>query len=212
MTETDVHLCETGCTRPAPSTFICWHCVDHITGALASITAHDWLVLERIARRQEQPFTNRAAPGGGHTAAGPSEPINTAALGLLQDLTRWDAVPAADWAGTPDAAHWHHHVPTRVAQALVMVHGEDEKTTTPEQVTERIAHEDRAMPPPALVDYLGGLGFVVTRTQLTTWANRGRITRRDAGGAGSAAWYKPSDVLACLYPATTPVDTDEQAA
>lgn len=198
MTETEAHECETGCSRPAPSTRMCWDCVQDILDALASVTTTHLHALTLISRREEKPFTLRTHSNTVRVH-GPGEPMNLTALGLLQDLHAWTQLTPADWANTDRAAHWHHHVQHRCRQAVEMVDGEPEDKPTADYVKHRL-RQAQAFPMPVrrLVPWLADAGVKVTEKQISMWATRGKIERRDAGSRRAEPWYSPVDVMRVL--------------
>lgn len=198
MTETIQHECETGCCRPAPTTRMCWDCVQDILDALASVTTTHLHALTLISRREEKPFTLRTHSNTVRVH-GPGEPLNLTALGLLQDLHTWTQLTPADWAHTDRAAHWHHHVQHRCRQAVEMVDGEPEDKPTDDYIKHRLK-QAQAFPMPVrrLVPWLADAGVKVTEKQISMWATRGKITRHDAGGRKAEPWYSPIDVMRVL--------------
>lgn len=199
MTETEAHECETGCCRPAPTTRMCWDCVQDILDALASVTTTHLHALTLISRREEQPFTLRTHSNTVRVH-GPGEPMNLTALGLLQDLHAWTQLTPADWANTDRPAHWYHHVPARCQLAVDMVDGEQEDRPTEDYLRYRLAHQNRPMPLDLLIPHMAQYQVHVTSAQVRQWSTRGKITRVDAGSAGQPAWYRPADIMRALHP------------
>ena len=192
---TTEHECESGCGRPAPTTRACWDCVTHITDALAQVTQRHMNVLDAISRREEQPFTLRTQSTV-HQTYGPVEPLNLGALALHQDLTRWQGMSAADWSQIEDAAYLVQWVPDCVGRVLGMVDGEKESRPTKDYLNYRLRNHVRPMPTRILVPWLRDLGFKVNSSQISTWANRGKIARVDSGPGHPL--YSPVDVVRVL--------------
>lgn len=206
--ETEVHLCETGCTRPAPTTRMCWNCVDTIVKAID----RGWSVsdgLLAISRREMAPQLLRTEATT-RPAYGPTEPMNLTALAILQDLRAWSRLTAADWSQVENPGWWHHWVQARVQMAVDMVEGEKEREPDMAAIRARIAHQNRPMPVDILIPHLAQYRIHVTPTQVRQWAARGKLNRADAGGTGQPAWYVPADVIGVLHPPTERSnDTDE---
>ncbi len=202
MTEIEQHACEVpDCDHPAPTTAMCWDCVQEILDALASVTATHWMALEQISRREQAAQTLSTSGEGGHQPAGPCEPMNLTALAILQDLTRWDALSAADWSTTEDPAWWHHWIPTRCRMAVTMVDGETEDKPTPEYVRYRIEQEGALDPMPVgtATKWLAKHGILVDKKRVGMWAARKQIHPDERGPAGEAL-YAPATIVAKLYP------------
>mgnify|MGYP007040922513 CR=1 FL=1 len=197
MTDTAQHECETNCGRPAPTTRMCWDCVQDILNALDTVTDDHLRTLALISRREEKPFTLRTHSNT-LRVHGPGEPMNLTALGLLQDLAAWGQLAPADWANTDRPAHWHHHVPARCQLATDMVDGEAEDKPTADYVNHRLKQAQAyPMPVRRLIPWLADLGIRVTPTQISTWANRGRIQRVNSGPGHP--WYSPVDVVRVMH-------------
>ena len=198
MTETEAHECEANCGRPAPTTRMCWDCVQDILDALATVTTTHLHALTLISRREEKPFTLRTHSNTVRVH-GPGEPMNLTALGLLQDLHTWTQLTPADWAHADRAAHWHQHIQSRCRQAVEMVDGEPEDKPTADYIKHRL-NQAQAFPMPVrrLVPWLADAGVKVTEKQISMWATRGKITRHDAGGRRAEPWYSPVDVMRVL--------------
>lgn len=192
---TTEHECETGCCRPAPTTRMCWDCVQDILDALDTVTDDHLRTLTLITRGEEKPFTLRTHSNT-LRVHGPSEPLNLTALSLLQDLTAWAQITPADWANTSRPGHWHHYVLHRCQLAVDMVDGETEDKPTTDYLRHRLKGQALPMPTRRLVPWLRDLGFKVTSSQISTWANRGKIARVDSGPGHP--FYSPVDVVRVL--------------
>lgn len=197
MTETEIHECEADCGRPAPTTRMCWDCVDVITTALhdAIEDAHLVRVLGMIGRKEEGAFTLRTQ-GTTRPAYGPTEPMNLTAIAILQDLTAWARLTASDWSTVENPGWWLHWVPERVTQAQAMVYGEQEPDRA-DEARHRIKGQALPMPTRRLIPWLHDIGVRVTQSQITSWANRGKISRVDSGVGHP--WYSPVDVMRVLH-------------
>ncbi|VXA92625.1 hypothetical protein [Citricoccus sp. K5] len=203
MTETEIHLCETGCARPAPSTLMCWDCVDDIVRAVE----RGWSVsdgLLAISRREMAPQLLRTEATT-RPAYGPTEPMNLTALAILQDLRAWRQLTAADWSQVENPGWWHHWVQARVQMAVDMVEGEKETAPDLAGVRHRVKQEGAYVP--MLVGtataWLARYGIYVDKKRVGMWAARGKLHPNGRDHTGTAL-YTPAAIVAALHPTRDP--------
>ena len=175
------------CDQPT-DLYLCGTCVAELHETMLKIA--DLIpTLWKIARRQEPAFTNRADRGGG---AGPSAPMNLAALALAHDLIDANSKPAQEYARAEDGAAWKARIEDQVKRADIMVNGEDERAISPAYVAYKMK-QVAPMTVPVMVPWLAeAMKVKLTAARIHKWAQRGKITRTNNNGDPT---YHPADVL-----------------
>lgn len=194
MTETEQHECETDCGRPAPTTYICWECINHAHRELERITPEDAATLLLIARRQATSGEMKARSNGGGSGAG-QDALNLGVYTLWANLTGNYADHLDSLPHQPDAAHHYHRVLEDVERGLIVARGE--ARPSPEQVK----HEMEKIIPMTSEDvcaWLGDkLGLRIHPRRIRVWKHRGIITP-DKTSESRGVRYHPATVLRSL--------------
>lgn len=211
MPETEVHLCETGCGRPAPTTRMCWDCVDTIMRALDRA----WSVssgLVAISRREMAPQLLRTH-GTTRAAYGPTEPMNLTAMAILQDLHAWGRLTAADWSQVDNPRWWHHWVQTRAQMAVDMVEGEREHAPDLAATRHRVKQEGAYTPMlvGTATNWLAKHGIHVDKKRVGMWAARQQI-KPDGRTAEGKSLFAPATIVAKLHPTQAQIIEEELRA
>lgn len=208
--KTETHECETGCTRPAPSTRMCWDCVDDIVRALD----RGWSVssgLLAISRREVAPQLLRTEATT-RPAYGPTEPMNLTALAILQDIRAWRQLTTADWSTVENPGWWHHWIQARAQMAVDMVEGEKDTAPDPVYVRFRIEQEGALDPMPVgtAVKWLAKHGIHVDKKRVGMWAARQQIDQDDCAADGTAL-YAPATIMRKMHPTRQQLIENEYA-
>lgn len=171
----DVHQCDTGCGRPAPTTWVCWNCVDDTRADLDAFTDTDHATLLMVARRQATSAEPKAAAHRGKPT--PATPVNIPVLQLHTDLTvTWPAALVALPHQT-DAAHQLQIIRAGITRARLILDG-----PPPERRTLADAPPLRPMGPEDAAAWLTDTyGYRVTARRIRVWAHRGHLAPDDRG-------------------------------
>lgn len=172
----DVHPCDTGCGRPAPTTWVCWNCVDDTRTDLGGFTDADHATLLMVARKEAASAEPKLATTG-PTPTGPATPINIPVLQLHTDLTvTWPAA-LVTLPHQQDAAALLAVIQAGIRRARLILDG-----PAPEHHTLADAPPLRPMAPEDAAQWLTDTyGYRVTARRIRVWAHRGHLTPDDRG-------------------------------
>lgn len=186
------HECATHCGRPAPTTWICWDCLETLRAELNAFTPEDVAGLAAIGRKEEASAAPRTSQTGPRKA-GPTIPLNLTAIILHTGITTtWpnllDRLPHQE-----DAATQWHRIRHQLHQARLMLHGEPPRWTEAEAAA--LLDQIEPMTSRHLVPWLREkCGIRLTPKRIKDWAARGHLTSRVVS-AGAHPRYHPADVM-----------------
>lgn len=186
------HECDTHCGRPAPTTWICWDCLETLRTELNAFTPEDIAGLAAIGRKEEASAAPRTSQTGPRKA-GPTIPLNLTAIILHTGITTtWPAL-LTQLPHQEDAATQWHHIRHQLHQARLMLHGEPPRWTEAEAAA--LLDQIEPMQTHTLVPWLREkCGIRLQPERVKKWAQAGHL-QPSRIVEGKRPYYHPADVL-----------------
>lgn len=177
-----------GCDTPTQE-YLCHTCVEELT--------HDWKnipdllpVLHNIVSGKDVPFhTPTAEQRGGPTGSRP--PINLTALQLAADLEYAHSITPQQWAQDRHGPKYKQRIHRWVTNANRLVYGEPENADSKANIAKYRINTAEPKTSKELVVIFRRMGITIKPTNISTWADRGLIQRRNTQGHPT---YDPKQV------------------
>lgn len=182
------------CGKPAPSTTICYECVEAVHRAIYQFINVELDRLHAIALGEEQSAEKTARQNRDRSAS--QDVLDLSTLELHKNITRTWPPLLDNFATHPDAESLYWRIIAGCELAQAKINGNTERYTQADldDANKRLSHP---MKPTALIEWLWETFRIrVTHTQLRQWKARRKITSHSPEGKHNT--YTPKSVLEVL--------------